>query len=116
MSNNEKKYVQKALNKYEEKKYTKLEELKRLDRKTSSGATIFSSIFGSVWSLVFGFGMCTAMGVILPGWMALGIVVGLIAMVMMGLNYLIYKSLLKKGRAKYEAQILALSEEILNDK
>lgn len=116
MNNNERKYVEKVLNKFEEKKVTKLDELRKLDRKATQGATVFSAIFGSIWTLVFGFGMCLAMGIIAPGVIPIvaGILVGLLGMLMMGVNYPIYKAILKRGKAKYEAQIKALSEEILS--
>ena len=45
MNTNEKKFVEKTLKHYEEKKFTKLDELKRLDRKSRLGATIFAYIF-----------------------------------------------------------------------
>lgn len=117
MEKNERKYVEKVLNKFEEKKVAKLDELRKLDRKATQGATVFSAIFGSIWTLVFGFGMCLGMGVIFPGivQMIIGIIIGLLAMLMMGVNYPIYKAILKKGKAKYEAQIRALSEEILSE-
>ena len=77
---------------------------------------IFSYIFGSIASLILGFGMCVAMEVILEGWMWLGIVVGLIGIVFVSINYFIYKRLEEKGRNKYAEEILTLSKELLNEK
>lgn len=114
MSQNEKKYVEKVLNKYSEKEVTKLDELRALDKKATKGATLFASIFGAISSLIFGFGMCVAMGVILAGYMWVGIIVGIIGILCCILNYYIYKALIKRGRVKYGPQIQALSNEILN--
>lgn len=113
MSTNEKQYVEKVLNKYTEKKSTKLEELRELDKKASKPATLFSAIFGTIGSLVLGFGMCIAMEVILAGYMWIGIIVGLVGILMVSINYPIYKSILKKGKAKYADKITKLSNELL---
>ena len=77
MNANEKKYVEKTLRSYEEKEVTKLDELRALDKKAKSGATIFAYVFGSIGSLVLGFGMCVAMKVILADLMIVGIIIGL---------------------------------------
>ena len=113
MSTNDKKYVEKVLNKYTEKKQTKLDELRELDKKATRPATLFASVFGILGSLVLGFGMCVAMEVILKGYMWLGIVVGLVGILMVSVNYLLYKGLLSKGKAKYSQQIKELTDELL---
>ena len=115
MSTNEKQYVEKVLNKYTEKKSTKLDELRELDKKASKPAILFSAIFGTIGSLVLGFGMCIAMEVIFAGYMWIGIVVGLVGILMVSINYLIYKSILKKGKAKYAEKITKLSNELLTN-
>ena len=115
MSTNEKQYVEKVLNKYTEKKSTKLEELRELDKKASKPATLFSAIFGTIGSLVLGFGMCVAMQVILPGLMWLGILVGVIGIFMVSVNYFIYKKLLEKGKKEYANRIIELSNELLKE-
>lgn len=113
MSTNDKKYVEKVLNKYTEKKQTKLDELRELDKKATRPATLFASVFGTLGSLVLGFGMCVAMEVILKGYMWLGIIVGLVGILMVSVNYLLYKGLLSKGKAKYSQQIKELTDELL---
>lgn len=114
MSNNEKKYVEKILNNYKEKKVTKLDELRALDKRASQGANLFAAIFGTIGSLVLGLGMCLAMK-ILGDMMLLGIIIGLVGIFMVSINYFIYKKILNKNRAKYADQIKKLSEEILNN-
>ena len=53
------------------------------------------------------------MEVILKGYMWLGIVVGLVGILMVSVNYLLYKGLLSKGKAKYSQQIKELTDELL---
>lgn len=115
MSTNEKKYVEKVLNKYTEVKTTKLDELRELDKKATRPATLFAAIFGTIGSLVLGFGMCVAMEVILAGYMWLGIVIGFVGILMISINYPLYKNILKSGKAKYADKIKALSDELLNN-
>ena len=115
MNANEKKYVEKTLKNYEEKEFTKLDELKTLDKKVRKGANVFSYVFGSVGALVLGFGMCVAMGIILEELMIAGIVVGLVGIAMVSLNYFIYKKMLASRKKKYAEQIKKLSAELLNE-
>ena len=114
MNANEKKYVEKTLKSYEEKEVTKLDELRALDKKAKKGANVFAYVFGSIGSLVLGFGMCVAMKVILADLMIVGIVVGLMGIAMVSGNYFIYEKLLEKGKRKYANQIKELSNELLN--
>ena len=46
--------------------------------------------------------------------MVVGIVIGIVGMGMALLNYPIYKGILKRRKKKYGAEILALSEKIMN--
>ena len=114
MNEKETKYVEKTLNGYSEKKVTKLDELKNLDKQAKRRPTIFAYVFGSIGSLILGFGMCVAMGVILPELMVLGICVGIVGIVMVSLNYSIYKKLLENNKKKYADQIKKLGKELLN--
>ncbi len=115
MSTNEKKYVERILKSYTETEPTKLDELRALVAKSIKPALTFALVFGIIGSLVLGFGMCVAMEVIFPGVMWLGIVVGLVGIFMVCINYPIYKKILAKGKAKYAAQIKALSDELLGE-
>lgn len=111
------KAIEKIRQGYEEKELSKTDQLKKLDKKVKRPAKTFAYIFGSASSLVFGTGMCLAMKVIgktLP--MALGIGIGLAGMGLCGLNYLIYKAILKHRKAKYSEEILTLCDEALNSK
>ena len=115
MNLNEKEYVEKVLHSYEEKKVTKLDELRELDKKAKKGPMIFTYLFGAIGALILGFGMCVAMKVILADLMWLGIVIGIIGILMICFNYFIYVKLLNRSKQKYAMQIKALSDDLLNN-
>lgn len=98
---------------YAPKEDSKIIALKKLDRKATLPATIFTYTWGIVFALVFGTGMSLAMQVIGNN-MILGILVGIIGMVGCGVNYPIYKKLLEKGKAKYAFEIVELAREIVD--
>ena len=114
MSNNEKQIVEKIRAAYERREVTKLDQLKSLDRQTKRPAEVFAYIFGTVGSLVLGCGMCLAMPEVIEGYMPLGIGVGIVGIVMVSVNYFLYKSILRKRRRKASSEIFRLSGEILN--
>ncbi|MDE6656155.1 MAG: hypothetical protein K2J85_04105 [Anaeroplasmataceae bacterium] len=115
MNTYEKNYVEKVVRQYQEKKTTKLDELKALDQKVNRPALIFAYVFGILGSLVLGVGMCIAMKVILENLFYLGIVIGVIGILMVCITYPIYQKILKRRRAKYSEQIVEISNEILNN-
>lgn len=115
MNTNEKRYVENLVKSYKKKEITKLDELKKLDKIAKSGANTFAYIFGSVGSLVLGFGMCVAMEIILGGFMWLGIIVGLLGIFMVTINYFIYKKILENSKNKYASEIIRLSNELINE-
>lgn len=106
--------VEKIRSQYKEREITKLDELKALDKKSSSFAKKFSYVFGAIGSLVMGVGMCLAMPEVIEGYMPLGIAVGAIGIAMVSCNYFIYKKLLARGRAKNKDAVLKLTQEICN--
>lgn len=99
---------------YAPKDNSKIIALKKLDNRAKLPATIFTYSFGIISSLVAGLGMCLSMQVIGSGmmWMVLGIVIGIIGFIGCGLNYPIYKKILKKGKEKYAFEIVQLAREI----
>lgn len=115
----EKEYVNKIKEEYTEKdtRLTKLDELKALDKKVKRFPTIFSYIFGSVSTLVFGTGMCLGMKVIggTTAWMIVGIVIGVIGLGLTSATYAIYNKLIDSRKKKYSKDILALSDELLSE-
>ena len=97
---------------YEKKESTKLDELKKLDKKVKLPAQIFAYLYGSISSLVLGTGMCFAMKVI-GNSMALGIGVGVVGIVLALTTYPIYKAMLNSRKNKYAKQIIELSDSLL---
>ena len=102
---------------YVEKEVTELDKLKALDKKVKRPAQVFAYVFGSLSSLVLGLGMSLAMKVIgstLSFAMPLGIGIGLLGILLVLINYPIYKKMLKKRKAKYSSSIIELSDNLLN--
>jgi len=119
MNQNEKDFiVQKIRTQYTEKEHTQLDALKELDRKVKRPANVFAYIFGSIGAIVMGSGMSLVMTDIgsmihLENEMFLGIIIGIIGLIMVIINYPIYKKILDSRRAKYADKIIALSDELL---
>ncbi|MBE7033144.1 MAG: dihydropteridine reductase [Ruminococcaceae bacterium] len=110
--------VQKIRTQYIEKEHTELDLLKELDRKVKKPAKMFAYIFGTIASLIMGSGMSLVMtdiGAILgiKNTLITGITVGIIGMLLVIVNYPIYKNILSSRRRKYADQIIALSNEII---
>lgn len=89
--------------------------LQQLDKKVRRPAAVFGWIFGILGALVLGAGMCVAMEVILPGYFYAGIAVGVVGIVMVCVNYPIYRAILRSRRKKYGDEIIALSSRILGE-
>lgn len=113
--NTDKIYAESIAKEYAPKDNSKILALKKLDKRAKLPAEIFTYSFGIVSALVFGTGMCLAMKVI-GNSMALGIVIGIIGMVGCGINYLLYKKILEKGKKKYAYDIVKLAREISEEK
>ena len=110
--------AEKIASEYAPKVDRKVLALKKLDRQAKKGAEIFSYIFGTVFSLVLGTGMCFAMGEIGDGSitsMIIGIVIGLVGILGISINYPIYKKILQKGKEKYGSDIIRLAKEIVEE-
>ena len=99
---------------YAPKENSKIVALRKLDNRAKLPATIFAYSFGIITTLVAGLGMCLAMQVIGSGtgMMVLGIVVGLAGFAGCGVNYMLYRRMLEKGKAKYAFEIVELAKEI----
>ena len=96
---------------YAPKESSKIVALKKLDHRAKLPSTIFTYSCGIISALIFGTGMCMAMGEI-GGGMVMGILIGIIGMIGCGVNYPIYKKMLEKGKAKYAYEIVQLAREI----
>lgn len=115
--------VQKIRTQYAEKEHTSLDELRMLDKKVKKPANWFAYLFGTIGALVLGCGMSFAMNVIEAGTyfgitigedrMIPGILIGLVGILMVSINYPIYKGILGARRKKYADKIIALSDQIM---
>ena len=112
----EKQIIEKIRNSYTIKsnEITKLDELKKLDRKVKNPARVFAYTYGTIGSLVLGTGMCLAMEVI-GSVMPLGIVIGLVGIAMVSTTFPIFQRILAKRKAKYSEAVIAKSNELLNN-
>ena len=113
--NTDKIYAEQLANEYAPKDTSKVVALRKLDTKAKLPATVFTYTLGILSALVFGTGMCLAMGQIgsgTTGSFVLGIIIGLLGMAGMSVNYPIYKKLLTNGKQKYAFEIMELAKEI----
>ncbi len=113
--NTDKIYAEQLANEYAPKDTSKVVALRKLDAKAKRPASVFTYTFGIIAALVFGIGMCLAMGQIgsgTTGSFALSIMIGVVGMAGICINYPIYKKLLAKGKQKYAFEIMELAKEI----
>lgn len=113
--NTDKIYAEQLANEYAPKDTSKVVALRKLDAKAKLPATVFTYTVGIAAALVFGTGMCLAMGKIgggTTGMFVLGIAVGIVGMLGMGVNYPVYKKLLARGKQKYAYEIIELAKQI----
>lgn len=106
--------VQAIRNKYLPQPESKLEELRRLDKHVQQAGIGLSIAVGTVGCLVFGTGMCLALGV-LSGGMTLGIAVGLVGAAIMLAAYPIHRNRVRSARELYQPRILELAAELCGE-
>jgi uncharacterized Tic20 family protein len=120
MNKNDQQFMaQKIRTQYMEKESTELDALRELDAKVKRPANVFAYTFGSISAVVMGAGMSLVMtdiGAIIgiTSAMVPGIAIGVVGLGMALLTYPMYKSILESRKKKYGAQILELSEKIMN--
>ena len=113
--NTDKIYAEQLANEYAPKDTSKVVALRKLDAKAKRPANVSAYTLGILSALIFGTGMCLAMGQIgsgTVGSLVAGIVIGILGMVGMGVNYPIFRKLLAKGKQKYAFEIMELAKEI----
>ena len=112
--NTDKIYAEQIASEYAPKEATKVNQLRKLDKKAKLPATIFAFTFGIISALIWGTGMCFEMEVVATGAvaMAVGIIIGILGIIGCSVNYPIYKRLLAKGKEKYGDDIMRLAKEI----
>ena len=115
----DRKSVEAIQKQYEEKKVTKLDELRALDNKNKRPANIFAFTFGGLGALALGGGMSLLMteaGLIFGAAATpVGLAIGIVGLAAVSVNYFIYKAILKKNKAKHAEKVIALGKEILGN-
>ena len=120
MNKNDQRFMaQKIRAQYMEKTPSELDALRKLDSKVKRPANVFAYIFGSVSAIIMGAGMSLVMTDIgaaigITNSLVPGIAVGLVGLCMAILTYPIYKGILNSRKKKFSAEILSLSEKIMN--
>lgn len=117
MNNLDKVYAESVAKDYMPKETSKVRQLKKLDDKAKKPAFITSLSVGIIGALIFGTGMCLAMGVLATGIVAMifGIILGIIGIAICIINYPLYLKLLQKGKSMYAYEILELAKEITEE-
>ena len=111
--------AQKIRTQYMEKTPSELDALRELDSKVKRPANVFAYVFGSISAVIMGAGMSLVMtdiGAIIGITSALvpGIAIGVVGLCMALLTYPMYKGILNSRKKKYGAEILTLSDKIMN--
>lgn len=97
--------------KYLPKEEDKMEQLRKLDQKSTERGKITAIIMGIISSLVLGIGMCCTM--LWTNFFAAGVVIGLVGLVGLAFVYPLYSNIIAKDRKKLAPQIIALSNELM---
>ncbi|MGN0248127.1 MAG: dihydropteridine reductase [Lachnospiraceae bacterium] len=97
--------VQKIRSQYTEKESTKLDELKALDKKVKKPANVFAYVFGSISAVIMGAGMSLVMTELgetlgMGDAMVPGVIVGVIGLILVLINYPMYKKFLEKRNTR----------------
>ena len=122
MNRNDQQFMaQKIRTQYMEKTPSELDALRELDAKVKRPANVFAYTFGSISAIVMGSGMSLVMTDIgatigITSALVPGIAIGALGLVMALLTYPIYKGILNSRKKKYGAEILRLSDKIINKK
>ena len=120
MNKNDQQFMaQKIRMRYMEKAPSELDALRKLDARIRRPANVFAYTFGSISAIVMGAGMSLVMtdiGAALGMMSALvpGIAIGVLGLIMMLATYPMYKGILRSRKKKYGAEILRLSDKIVN--
>ena len=120
MNRNDKQFIaQKIRAQYMEKTPSELDALRELDAKVKRPANAFAYTFGSISAIIMGAGMSLVMTDIgaaigITSALVPGIAIGVVGLGMALLTYPMYKGILNSRKKKYGAEILSLSDKIMN--
>ena len=110
----EKKEINSIRNKYlpKNKEVTKLDRLRALDNKVKTVPEILAISCGVIGILVFGTGLTCILE--WNKWLV-GIICAILGLVLIAISYPLYNFVFTKNKAKYEKEIIQLSNELLNE-
>jgi len=114
-SEKERKEIESIRRQYEAKPsdtHGKLAKLRKLNSKVNNTSTIVALILGIIGTLFFGFGLTL---VLEWGKINIGIAVMIAAVPIIAIAYPIYKVIYNASKKKYAPEIIALSNELLNE-
>ena len=120
MNKNDQQFMaQKIRTQYMEKTPSELDALRELDAKVKRTANVFAYTYGSISAIIMGTGMSLVMTDIgatigIVSALVPGIAIGVVGLGMALLTYPMYKGILNSRKKKYGAEILKLSEKIMN--
>ena len=108
------KEAQTIRDKYLPREESALDELKRLDRAVDNAGMIPALTLGIMSCLVFGLGMCFALGA-LPKSMVLGVLFGIIGTVGMLFAYPVHRRCICKAKETHQERILELAAQLCGE-
>ena len=120
MNKNDQQFMaQKIRTQYMEKTPSELDALRELDAKVKRPANVFAYTYGSISAIVMGAGMSLVMtdvgaAIGITSALVPGIAIGVVGLGMSLLTYPMYKGILNARKKKYGAEILCLSDKIMN--
>ncbi|HIQ79324.1 MAG TPA: hypothetical protein IAB77_08715 [Candidatus Scatomorpha intestinavium] len=103
--------IESILEKYLPQEESKLEQLRRLDRKAAKKGTVVSVAVGIIGCLLMGVGMCCSM-VWMGSYFIPGIIIGLSGIALVAAAYPIYSRITKAQRRKIAPEIIRLTDEL----
>ena len=106
--------IQEIRRRYMPQSESKMDELKRLDKRVQSSGMVEGLTAGISGLLIFGLGMCFSMQVFAEGvlFIILGVFIGIVGAAVMAVAYPIYRKFYKKAKEKYTPRILELVAEL----
>lgn len=116
--NTDKAYAERIASEYAPQETRKAIALKKLDNRAKAPARIFAYAFGIIMTLLLGVGMCLSMHIVGDGGimsMTLGIIAGVIGIIGISVNYIIYKKILENSKGKFAADIITLAKQIAEE-
>ena len=120
MNKNDQQFMaQKIRTQYMQKAPSELDALRKLDSKVKRPANVFAYVYGSISAIIMGAGMSLVMTDIgatvgIASALIPGIVIGVVGIGMTLLTYPLYKKILNSRKNKYGAEIIKLSDKIMN--